>query len=160
MDIDPKARDILREYDRYTWTPTHRKDMAMDRETAKTLLIKAGMMSYQMTLEDRLDQLEELGLIDKPKKPNILDEEWELRESKSNITDEYGNYPNSVQTDDGWILAHNVHKDYEDAIGALPDCLRALVAVRDKITWIDTAYHGGSDIVKLIQAALKKAGVS
>lgn len=81
-----------------------------------------------------------------PPKPTILDEEWEAEKHKNGV----------YRTDTVSQIA--LCYEYKKEIAALPDLCRALVMVREKYT----GRHGeawGSDTVKAIDHALKKAGI-
>lgn len=119
---------------------THRKDTTMDRETARKIVNALNGLE-RWGEDDILDKLEELGVIDKPKKRSILDEEWRLS----------GDYGVMNQDDECVATAHGLNSlgDFADQIAALPNCLRALVNARDcKVGYMT-----------LVKAALKKAGI-
>ena len=162
MLIDPEAKAMIREYSKYTWTPTHRKDNTMDKDTIKHIVDMIDDLNGTETL---LDVLAGKGVVVRPvdnvgvdvidKKPSILDEEWEVCEVLGGVRDKDNN-----------LLSGTPNEDWYDPIATLPDCLRALVMVRDAKGGWET--HPGVDRVRVlltpdewkqIDAALKKAGI-
>lgn len=111
----------------------------MDKDTARKVV--------QLLSDDDRDMLHKAiqdTLTCTASQPSILDEEWGL------CTD------GAVRTSGMSVVLFD---DWKREFSATPDMARALKMVSDKITWIDTVYTGGNDIVKLVNAALEKAGI-
>lgn len=136
--------------DKHLWTAHETTDLgAIIRAGGRVIATEVSMVDAQFLCAKHN------ATIDKPSKPSILDEEWEV----AGMSNRMNNY-HKIETGNGWIKA--VAADgYEKQVAACPDAYRALKDMVADAKQGKTRYDCEVSLESLTsgRAALKKAGI-